>query len=95
MPNCVPEIVLIWIRFSSAASKEWHPTGKDRIILCTECCSFYRKYGELRPLPEPQEPSSFLFKPVKEEEVGSTEKQGVRTRRSKEGVCDQRVLISL
>ncbi|GAB6028239.1 hypothetical protein CHUAL_002427 [Chamberlinius hualienensis] len=67
---------------STTTSKEWHPVGKDRTILCSECCAFY-KNGDLRPLPD--EPSSFLFKPVKEDDSSQGEtKQGVRTRRNKD-----------
>lgn len=73
----------------TTTSKEWHPTGKDRLVLCTECKTFYKKFGELRPLPEArdQQSANFLFKPVKNEDDNcsiSNGKHNMRTRRSKE-----------
>ncbi|UYV68749.1 RERE [Cordylochernes scorpioides] len=66
----------------TTTSKDWHHAGKDHALLCTECRVFFKKYGELRPLPEPREqPPSFLFKPVKEED---NSKHIMRTRRNKD-----------
>lgn len=76
----------------SSASKDWHHAGKGRTLLCTECRMHYKKYGQPRPLLEPREPPSFLFKPIKDEDSNSTSstpvngKHGMRTRRCKENV---------
>ncbi|KAG1686304.1 Arginine-glutamic acid dipeptide repeats protein [Nymphon striatum] len=74
----------------TTTSKDWHHAGKDRNLLCTECRMHYKKYGQPRPLLEPREPPSFLFKPIKDEDSNSASstpvngKHGMRTRRCKE-----------
>ncbi|KAI1301888.1 Arginine-glutamic acid dipeptide repeats protein [Halotydeus destructor] len=76
---------------STTSSRDWQHMGKERLLLCTECRVFYKKNGELRPLPElsrEANASSFLFKPVKEEvnsnSASANGKHVMRTRRSKE-----------
>lgn len=77
--------------FCVAASKDWHHAGKDRALLCRECRTFYKKYGELRPLDDKSRvPPPFMFKPLKEEEEDENSLASghtMRTRRSKESVC--------
>lgn len=75
----------------ATSSRDWHHAGKDRLLLCYECRVYLKKNGELRPLSESRSSESaapFLFKPVKEDENGSSAvangKHVMRTRRSKE-----------
>ncbi|KAL0978169.1 hypothetical protein UPYG_G00166970 [Umbra pygmaea] len=62
-------------------SKDWQHGGRDNILLCTNCRTYYNKHGRLPPGPKPADPP-FMFKPVKEEEEGNG-KHGMRTRRSR------------
>ncbi|XP_028969741.2 arginine-glutamic acid dipeptide repeats protein isoform X2 [Esox lucius] len=64
-----------------SASKDWQHGGRDNILLCTNCRTYYSKHGRLPPGPKPADPP-FMFKPVKEEEEGNG-KHGMRTRRSR------------
>lgn len=68
----------------TTTSKDWHHHGKDRVILCTECKGFYKKFGELRPLPDQptkDQTSQLLIKTNKEDDsIGNGSR---RTRRNK------------
>uniref|UniRef100_A0A8C8BSL0 Arginine-glutamic acid dipeptide repeats protein n=1 Tax=Oncorhynchus tshawytscha TaxID=74940 RepID=A0A8C8BSL0_ONCTS len=66
---------------ATTTSKDWQHGGRDNILLCTTCRTFYNKHGRLPPGPKPADPP-FMFKPVKEEEEGNG-KHGMRTRRSR------------
>ncbi|KAI3409848.1 hypothetical protein GPALN_006222 [Globodera pallida] len=35
-------------------SKDWHHVGHERLLMCTECRLFYKKYGQLRPVDRPR-----------------------------------------
>lgn len=75
----------------TTTSKDWHHGGRERLLLCTECRNFFKKYGELPPIQSPKEPPSYMFKPVKEEEALAV-KQKLRKRRqefsaSRRGRC--------
>lgn len=68
-------------------SKDWHHGGKDRALLCFECRTHFKKYGELPPVDSSKEPPHFMFKPVRDDEDSSNGAGGgVRTRRQKEPV---------
>lgn len=69
-----------------AVSRDWHHAGKDRSLLCTECRLFFKKYGEDRPLDGDKDTSSYLFKPVKEEDDTVNGKHNMRTRRGNSAV---------
>ncbi|CDQ63242.1 unnamed protein product [Oncorhynchus mykiss] len=66
---------------ATTTSKDWQHGGRDNILLCTTCRTYYNKHGRLPPGPKPADPP-FMFKPVKEEEEGNG-KHGMRTRRSR------------
>ncbi|KAM4612953.1 arginine-glutamic acid dipeptide repeats protein isoform 2-T2 [Polymixia lowei] len=66
----------------TTTSKDWHQGGRDNILLCTTCRTYYNKHGRLPPAQKPADPP-FMFKPVKEEEEGHSGKHGMRTRRSR------------
>ncbi|KAK6319432.1 hypothetical protein J4Q44_G00106430 [Coregonus suidteri] len=66
---------------ATTTSKDWQHGGRDNILLCTTCRTFFNKHGRLPPGPKPADPP-FMFKPVKEEEEGNG-KHGMRTRRSR------------
>ncbi len=62
-----------------SASKDWHHAGKDRALLCTDCRMYFKRYGELRSVDRPTTPPPYLFRPVKDGEMGDYV-PGVRTR---------------
>ncbi|XP_071768764.2 arginine-glutamic acid dipeptide repeats protein isoform X1 [Centroberyx gerrardi] len=66
----------------TTSSKDWHQGGRDNLLLCTTCRTYYNKHGRLPPAQKPADPP-FMFKPVKEEEEGNNGKHGMRTRRSR------------
>ncbi|XP_066297465.1 arginine-glutamic acid dipeptide repeats protein-like isoform X1 [Branchiostoma lanceolatum] len=73
----------------TTTSRDWHHGGHDKVILCTDCRIFFKKYGELRPIETPREPPPFMFKPVKEDkddDAMNSGKAGMRTRRNRDGV---------
>ncbi|KAL3115954.1 hypothetical protein niasHT_007254 [Heterodera trifolii] len=35
-------------------SKDWHHVGHERLLMCTDCRLFYKKYGQLRPVDRPR-----------------------------------------
>ncbi|VDK42078.1 unnamed protein product, partial [Anisakis simplex] len=63
----------------SSKSKDWHHSGKERQLLCTECRIFYKKYGQLRPVDRPSTVPPSLHKPKSADE-NDEEDHGVRTR---------------
>ncbi|XP_076365312.1 uncharacterized protein LOC143254286 isoform X5 [Tachypleus tridentatus] len=66
-------------------SKDWHHAGRNKALLCTECRLFFKKYGELRPLQENEEPSPIKLKSAEGEELSSVNGTHImQTRRSKE-----------
>ncbi|XP_077998737.1 uncharacterized protein LOC144451708 [Glandiceps talaboti] len=69
----------------STNSKDWHHGGKDKVLLCTECRIFFKKYGELKPIDNPRSPPPFMFKPVKENDSDDI-KHKMRTRRNRDSV---------
>ena len=36
----------------ASSSKDWHHSGKEKLLLCRDCRIYYKKYGEL-PILEP------------------------------------------
>uniref|UniRef100_A0A915PH61 GATA-type domain-containing protein n=1 Tax=Setaria digitata TaxID=48799 RepID=A0A915PH61_9BILA len=66
----------------TSKSKDWHHSGKERQLLCTECRIFYKKYGQLRPVDRPSTVPPSLYKP-RSPEGNDDEEQGVRTRANK------------
>nr|XP_061813877.1 arginine-glutamic acid dipeptide repeats protein-like [Nerophis lumbriciformis] len=62
-------------------SKDWHQGGRYNPLLCTTCRTYENKHGCL-PATQKSSGTSFMFKPVKEEEEGNS-KHGMRTRRSR------------
>uniref|UniRef100_A0A3B4UW24 Arginine-glutamic acid dipeptide (RE) repeats b n=1 Tax=Seriola dumerili TaxID=41447 RepID=A0A3B4UW24_SERDU len=62
-------------------SKDWHQGGRDNPLLCTSCRTYENKHGCLPQAPK-SGGTSFMFKPVKEEEEVNS-KHGMRTRRSR------------
>uniref|UniRef100_A0A3P8UPN7 Arginine-glutamic acid dipeptide (RE) repeats b n=1 Tax=Cynoglossus semilaevis TaxID=244447 RepID=A0A3P8UPN7_CYNSE len=65
-----------------ATSKDWHQGGKDNHhLLCSTCRLHEKRHGCLPHAPK-SPGASFMFKPVKEEEVMNS-KHGMRTRRSR------------
>ncbi|XP_061640891.1 arginine-glutamic acid dipeptide repeats protein isoform X1 [Phyllopteryx taeniolatus] len=62
-------------------SKDWHQGGRYNPLLCTTCRTYENKHGCL-PAAQKSTGTSFMFKPVKEEEEGNS-KHGMRTRRSR------------
>ena len=78
-----------------AVSRDWHHAGKDRSLLCTECRLFFKKYGEDRPLDGDKDTSSYLFKPVKEEEDTVNGKHNMRTRRGNSAVSFHHSLVGM
>ncbi|VDM49992.1 unnamed protein product [Toxocara canis] len=66
----------------SSKSKDWHHSGKERQLLCTECRIFYKKYGQLRPVDRPSTVPPSLHKPKSPDE-NEEEDHGVRTRAGK------------
>ncbi|RWS31028.1 arginine-glutamic acid dipeptide repeats protein-like protein, partial [Leptotrombidium deliense] len=70
---------------ATTTSKDWHHIGKDKALMCTECRLFFKKHGEMRPLPENSgsDQTQILLK-VKEEESVANGKHVMRTRRSKD-----------
>ena len=46
----------------ATSSKDWHHSGKEKILLCTDCRIFFKRYGELPILDPPKReatPSDF------------------------------------
>ncbi|VIO94110.1 Uncharacterized protein BM_BM8357 [Brugia malayi] len=66
----------------TSKSKDWHHSGRERQLLCTECRVFYKKYGQLRPVDRPSTVPPSLYKP-RSPEGNDDEEQGVRTRANK------------
>ncbi|OZC12030.1 hypothetical protein X798_01211 [Onchocerca flexuosa] len=66
----------------TSKSKDWHHSGRERQLLCTECRIFYKKYGQLRPVDRPSTVPPSLYKP-RSPEGNDDEEQGVRTRANK------------
>ncbi|VBB30426.1 unnamed protein product [Acanthocheilonema viteae] len=66
----------------TSKSKDWHHSGRERQLLCTECRIFYKKYGQLRPVDRPSTVPPSLYKP-RSPEGNEDEEQGVRTRANK------------
>ncbi|XP_077459329.1 arginine-glutamic acid dipeptide repeats protein isoform X3 [Stigmatopora argus] len=62
-------------------SKDWHQGGRYNPLLCTPCRTYENKHGCL-PATHKSSGTSFMFKPVKEEEEGNS-KHAMRTRRSR------------
>ncbi|XP_077581970.1 arginine-glutamic acid dipeptide repeats protein isoform X2 [Stigmatopora nigra] len=62
-------------------SKDWHQGGRYNPLLCTPCRTYENKHGCL-PASHKSSGTSFMFKPVKEEEEGNS-KHAMRTRRSR------------
>ncbi|XP_006823033.1 uncharacterized protein LOC100368754 [Saccoglossus kowalevskii] len=69
----------------TTSSKDWHHGGKDKILLCTDCRIFFKKYGEERPIDNPRSPPPFMFKPVRENDSDEI-KPKMRTRRNRDSV---------
>ncbi|XP_022602540.1 arginine-glutamic acid dipeptide repeats protein-like isoform X2 [Seriola dumerili] len=65
----------------TTSSKDWHQGGRDNPLLCTSCRTYENKHGCLPQAPK-SGGTSFMFKPVKEEEEVNS-KHGMRTRRSR------------
>uniref|UniRef100_A0A667XB42 Arginine-glutamic acid dipeptide repeats protein n=1 Tax=Myripristis murdjan TaxID=586833 RepID=A0A667XB42_9TELE len=77
----------------TTSSKDWHQGGRDNLLLCTTCRTFYNKHSRLPPAQKPADPP-FMFKPVKEEEEeGMNGKHGMRTRRSRATVSLRHLLL--
>ena len=34
----------------SSTSRDWHHSGKDKILVCSECRDYYKRYAELPSL---------------------------------------------
>ena len=96
---CAPSVTEgdnVWLTMVLfAVSRDWHHAGKDRSLLCTECRLFFKKYGEDRPLDGDKDTSSYLFKPVKEEEDTVNGKHNMRTRRGNSAVSFRHALVGM
>ncbi|MFH4981136.1 hypothetical protein AB6A40_007845 [Gnathostoma spinigerum] len=66
----------------SPKSKDWHHSGRDRQLLCTDCRVFFKKYGQLRPVDRPSTVPPSLHKPKSPANI-EEEESGVRTRAGK------------
>ncbi|XP_062505251.1 arginine-glutamic acid dipeptide repeats protein-like isoform X2 [Corticium candelabrum] len=44
------------------ASKDWHHAGFDKVLLCTDCRLYFKRYGEMRKVKVPKVPPTCLLK---------------------------------
>eukprot|EP00794_Sanderia_malayensis_P015048 gene15048-16601_t len=64
-------------------SPNWHHVGKDKLLVCKICRIYFKKYGRMRPIENPIEPPSFIFKAAFENHDDDLTYTGrMRTRRS-------------
>ena len=69
-------------------SKSWHHGGQNKVILCTECRIFYKKYSKLPPIEDDRKPPAYMFKVEIERELRDEDgylvsgKLGLRSRRN-------------
>ncbi|XP_014681409.1 PREDICTED: arginine-glutamic acid dipeptide repeats protein-like [Priapulus caudatus] len=60
----------------TTSSKDWHHGGRDRVLLCTNCRHYFKRYGYLPPLNrDEEEVPLFMFKP-KVEQIGALNGDG-------------------
>lgn len=43
-------------------SRSWHHGGHNKVILCTDCRIFFKKYGKLPPIEDERKPPAYMFK---------------------------------
>ena len=58
----------------STASRSWHHCGVDKQILCDDCRIYFKKYGEMKSLPDSLEPPPQLLKLYEREKEREKEK---------------------
>ncbi|XP_001637021.3 arginine-glutamic acid dipeptide repeats protein [Nematostella vectensis] len=72
----------------TSSSRSWHHGGRNKVILCTECRIFHKKYGKLPPTDSTRDPPPYMFKSVLEKDIREEDaywtngKVGLRSRRN-------------
>ncbi|KAK3749169.1 hypothetical protein QZH41_010363, partial [Actinostola sp. cb2023] len=46
----------------SSDSRSWHHGGNNKVILCTDCRVFFKKYSKLPPIEDDRKPPPYMFK---------------------------------
>ena len=66
-------------------SRSWHHGGQNKVLLCSACRIFYKKYGKLPAVADGLKPPPFMFKVDVERDDDACSlsgKLGLRSRRN-------------
>ncbi|EDV24312.1 uncharacterized protein TRIADDRAFT_57654 [Trichoplax adhaerens] len=59
----------------STTSRSWHHSGVDKQLLCDDCRIYFKKYGEMKSIPDSVEPPAQLLKLYEREKEKEKEKR--------------------